>query len=57
MKARKIWIAVHPVYPDCYEVSLTEPRGVGEYLDPSREGNAPRWVEWQEHVCIPIDTE
>jgi hypothetical protein len=52
MNAFKIWIATHPDEADNREVSLIEPRG-GEGLYSEITGEHV-YVDWVEHVCIPI---
>lgn len=57
MKAKKIWIAEHPNEPFNREVSFNS-NSAGEYvhIDPTMHGNESAYVEYVEHIAIPIES-
>ena len=54
MKAKEIWIAVHPDDPTAFEVYLEEPNGMGTCVY-SHETKTEKWVEWVRYAAIPME--
>jgi hypothetical protein len=54
MNAFKIWIAQHPREAGNREVRITEPDQDPTFLYSDFEYDDDAYVNWVEHVCIPI---
>lgn len=57
MKAKMIWIAVHPDEPDNVEVSFIKPEYSQALIHPDMNFNTEEYCEYKQYVCIEVEVE
>lgn len=55
MKAKIIWIAVHPQDSTCTDVQLEEPHENGVFLQPYIGGVHEEYILYKRYACIEIE--